>query len=213
MFYSCEDTIFVGKNQRFSYIRHVLKPAHILCLLALLLPFGPAVRAQGQRFGLYQSPKGFGITATFDTPAGEEMNTITLRTDFYGLLSARTQHVGAFLTYTHDYRVFQLEGEDYALVVHAGAGVSLGYAHDYEKGFYSSYDRELDRNPGGVAALAGQIGLRIDFRRHLTLDFGFCLEPGIHLRTNPDTGAVILSFYKNGIYRGYYPHLDLLYRF
>ena len=191
----------------------MLKPAHILCLLALLLPFGPAARAQGQRVGLFQSPKGFGVTATFDTASGEEMNTVTLRTDFYGLLSGRTKQIGAILTYTHDYQVFRMDGEDYSLVLHAGAGVSLGYTHDHEKGFYSSYERELARNPGGVAALAGLIGLRVDFRRHLTLDFGFILEPGVHLRTDPNTGAVILSFYKNGIYRGYYPHLNLLYRF
>ncbi len=191
----------------------MLKPAHILLLLALLLPFGPAVRAQGQRVGLYQSPKGFGVTATFDSASGEEMNTVTLRTDFYGFLSGRTRQVGALLTYTHDYRIFRMEGEDYAMILHAGAGVSLGYAHDYENGFYSSYDRELTHQKGGVAALAGLIGLRVDFRRHLTLDFGFTLEPGFHVRTDPDNGAVILSFYKNGIYRGYYPHLNLLYRF
>ena len=192
----------------------MLKPVHILCLLALLLPFCPAVHAQRQRIGLFQSPKGFGVTATFDkAPDGGEMNTVTLRTDFYGFLSGRTRQVGAFLTYTHDYRILRMEGEDYALVLHAGAGVSLGYAHDHEKGFYSSYDRELAQQAGGVAALAGLIGLRVDFRRHLTVDFGFTLEPGIHVRTDPNTGAVILSFYKNGIYRGYYPHLNLLYRF
>ena len=193
----------------------MLKPVHILGLLALLLPFGSAAHAQGQRVGLYQSPKGFGVTASFDTASGEEMNTTTLRTDFYGFLTSRTKQIGAFLTYTHDYRVFRLEGEDYTLVVHAGAGVSLGYAHDHEAGFYSAVEREreLEHASGGVAALAGQVGVRVDFRRHLTLDFGFSLDPGIHVRTNPSTGAVILSFYKNGIYRGYYPHLDLLYRF
>lgn len=191
----------------------MLKPVHILCLLAWLLPFGPAVRAQGQRVGLFQSPKGFGVTATFDTASGEEMNTVTLRTDFYGFLSGRTKQVGAILTYTRDYRIIRIEGEDYAMILHAGAGVSLGYAHDHEKGYYSSYDRELTHQRGGVAALAGLVGLRVDFRRHLTLDFGFTLEPGFHVRTDRDTGAVILSFYKNGIYRGYYPHLNLLYRF
>lgn len=213
MFYSCEDSVFVGKNQRFSYIRDVLKPVHILCLLVLLLPSGVAAHAQGQRVGLFQSPKGIGVTAMFDAPSGEEANTFTLRTDFYGFLSARTKQLGAILTYTHDYPVLWTEGEDYSLVLFVGAGVSAGYAHDYEKGYYSIYERELDRSPGVVAALAGKIGLRVDFRRHLTLDFGFLLEPGIHVRTNADTGAVIVSFYKNGIYRGYYPHLNILYRF
>jgi hypothetical protein len=191
----------------------VLKPAHILCLLALLLPSGVAAHAQEQRVGLYQSPKGIGVTAMFDTPSGEETNTVTLRTDFYGFLTARTRQIGGIITYTHDYPVLWTEGEDYRLVLFLGAGVSLGYAHDQEKGFYSAYDRDLVHEPGGVAALAGQVSVRVDLRRHLTLDFGFCLEPGIHVRTDASTGAVILSFYKNGIYRGYYPHLNLLYRF
>ena len=64
-----------------------------------------------------------------------------------------------------------------------------------------------------MVALAGDVGVRIDFRRRLSLDLSFCLEPGIHMRTDPGTGALLLTFYKNGIYRGYYPHLNLLYRF
>ena len=191
----------------------MLKPAHILCLLVLLLPFGVAAHAQGQRVGLYQSPKGIGVTAMFDAPTGAETNTFTVRTDFYGFLSGRTREVGAMFTYTHGYPIFWIEADAYRLELLAGAGTTVGYAHDYEQGYYSIYERELEHTRGYVAALAGQIGVRVDFRRHLTLDFSFVLEPGIHIRTDSDTGAVILSFYKNGIYRGYYPQLNILYRF
>ena len=71
----------------------------------------------------------------------------------------------------------------------------------------------MSHGPGGVIALTGNIGVRFDFQRRLSLDLGFSLDPGIHLRTDPRTGALLLSFYKNGIYRGYYPNLNLLYRF
>lgn len=186
---------------------------HILLLATLLLSLGTAARAQQRRVGLYQSPKGVGATVVLDAPTDGGVNIFTLRTDFYGLLSARTRQVGAFLTYTHDYCLFWTEGEGYLLLLHAGAGASLGYAHDYEKGFFSSYDREFEHTPGLVAALSGSVGLCVDFDRHLSLDVSFSLDPGIHLRTNKSTGAVLLSFYRNGIYRGYYPQINLLYRF
>lgn len=185
---------------------HILLTTGLLCLGANLF-------AQECRTGLYQSPKGAGVTLMLDSASGGETNIFTIRTDFYGFLSHRTERIGVFLTYTRDYMLYTFEGDDYSLALHAGAGVSAGYAYDYEKGFFSSFDRALARSEGGVIALTGNIGLRIDFRRRLSLDLGFSLDPGIHLRTDADTGAVLLTFYQNGIYRGYYPNLNLMYHF
>lgn len=186
---------------------------HITLLTTLLLTLNTAVRAQQWRAGLLQSPKGAGITLSLDSRYRPETNIFTVRTDFYGFLSGRTNRIGAVFTYTHDYLFFLADGPDYSIDLHLGAGGSVGYAYDYEKGFFSSFERELDHTAGGVVALAGNVGVRIDFRRRLSLDLSFCLEPGIHMRTDPGTGALLLTFYKNGIYRGYYPHLNLLYRF
>lgn len=189
------------------------KPIHILLLTTLLLSLHTAARAQEWRAGVLQSPKGFGVTVMLDARGLPETNIFSLRTDFYGFLSGRTKQIGAAFSYTHDYLFFLTEGEEFTLDLHIGAGGTLGYAFDYEKGYFSSYDRELSHTPGGVIALNCDVGLRVDFRRRLTLDLSFNLEPGIHMRTDPSTGALLLSFYKNGIYRGYYPQLNLLYRF
>ena len=189
------------------------KPAHILFLTAWLLLSGMALHAQDRLAGVFQSPKGAGLTLMLDTAEGWETNILTLRTDFYGILSGRTRTPGVIFSYTHDYYFFSFEWDDWALLLHAGAGGMLGYAHDFEKGFFSSFDRELTHPMGAVAAVSGSAGLRADFSRRLTLDVSLTAAPGIHLRTDPSTGALILSFYRAGVFHTYYPQLLLLYRF
>ena len=190
-----------------SRVRHFL-------LAALLLPlFCPQLRGQEFLLGLYSSPKGVGVSCMFESRSGKELDLITARTDFYGLLTGRTRDVGVCLSYTHDYVFYQRERRDYRLQLHAGAGGMLGYAHDFEKGFFSTYDRQLVRNPGGVAALVGNIGLRADLWEGITLDVSLSAAPGLHLRTDTETGALLLSFYSNGVVHFFYPQINLMYRF
>ena len=182
----------------------------LACLLLTLSC--TALRGQTRLLGLFQSPKGAGLSLMLDRD-GQELDCFTLRTDFYGVLSGRTEQPGVCLQYTHDY-VFPLrETPDCRLSLHAGAGGTAGFVHDFENGFFSAYERQLERQPGWMAALAGGAGLRADFRRRLTLDLSFSVTPGIHLRTDPATGALIVSLYKNGIYHCYMPQVKLLYRF
>lgn len=191
-----------------SRVRHFL-------LAALLLPlFCPLMRGQEFMAGLYQSFKGVGLTAMFYAYGGDEADILTLRSDFYGVLSGRTAQPGVCLSYTHDYVFFEREGEDFLVQLHAGAGGMLGYVHDYERGFYSAFDRELQHRPGGVVALTGNLGLRVDFFwRPVTIDFSITAAPGLHLRTDQDTGAMILSFYRNGMLQAYLPQINLMYYF
>ena len=184
-------------------------------LAALLLPlFCPDLRGQEVMAGLYQSMKGVGLSAMVFSHGGQEADILTLRSDFYGILSGRTRQPGLCLSYTHDYVFLEREGEDFLLQLHAGAGGMIGYVHDFERGFYSAFDRELEHTRGGVAALTGNLGLRLDFFWWpLTLDFSITASPGVHLRMAPDTGAMILSFYRNGIFQAYQPQLNLMYRF
>lgn len=187
-------------------LSHILLPAALLAL--------SCAAAQGRDWlcGISQSPKGVGLALVLDGQ-GREMDIFTLRTDLYGVLSGRTAQPGVCLSYTHDYRFYAREGGDFRLLLHAGAGGLGAYVRDFEKGFLSAYERRLTRNPGWTAALTGNIGLRVDFRRRLTLDLSFSVEPGIHLRTDPDTGTLLVSLYRNGLYRVYQPQLNLLYRF
>lgn len=186
--------------------RSLLTAALLLCCTAL----------SGQdRFllGTFHSPKGVGATAMFASPDARELDILTVRTDFYGFLSGRTRDVGASLSYTHDYRLFAWEESDCRLQVHAGAGGMLGYGHDFESGYFSATDRQLERSAGGIGALAGNIALRADFRRRISIDIGFSVYPGVHLRTDRRTGMLLVSFYRGGVINAYLPQLNLMYRF
>ena len=163
--------------------------------------------------GLYQSPHGVGVTAFFPTPDASEMDILTLRTDFYGLLAGRTNEVGGCISYTHDYSLLRAEGPDFRLQLHAGAGGLAGFGHDFEKGFFSATERSLVHNRGWIIAPQGNFGMRVDFRRHLSLDLSFAVAPGVLLRTDKATGTLLVSFYKNGTYHAYYPQINLMYRF
>ncbi|MCR4824024.1 MAG: hypothetical protein K5849_01575 [Bacteroidales bacterium] len=184
-----------------------------LLLPLVLLHLCQVLPGQERLLGLYQSPRGVGISAVIETEDGLEMNILTVRTDFYGVLSGRTQDVGACVSYTHDYVLYQLNGEDYFLRFHIGAGGLFGFTHDFEKGFFSKYERQLERKPGWTGALDCNVGLRIDFRRRLSLDFSLSALPGIHIRTDNRTGALLVNFYRAGIYNAYYPQVNLMYRF
>ena len=196
-----------------GYLRIVYKALHTTFLAVALLLFCPALLAQERLLGVYQSPKGVGISAVIESNDGQEMNILTLRSDFYGFLSGRTQDVGACVSYTHNYVLYRHEGEDHVLRLHIGAGGLFGFTHDFEKGFLSAYDRQLVRKPGWTVALAGNIGIRVDFRRRLSLDCGFSILPGVHMRTDNKTGALLVGFYKAGVYNAYFPQVNLMYRF
>jgi len=184
-----------------------------LILLAASLLLCASLSARERLVGLHQSPKGIGVSAIFDTSDGREMNIFTLRTDFYGVLTGRTSDIGACLVYTHDYTFFRQDREQYSLLLHAGAGGMAGYTHDFEKGVFSAYERQLVLSPGWTFALAGNVGLRVDFRKRLSMDISLSALPGIHIRTDNKTGAVLVGFYRNGVYQAFFPQLNLMYRF
>ena len=191
--------------------RTVLK--FLLAAASLLLCCASLRGQERPLLGLYQSPHGVGLTAFFPNPDASEMDILTLRTDFYGLLAGRTNEVGGFLSYSHDYALLRAESTYYRLQLHLGAGGLAGYGHDFEKGFFSATERDLIHNRGWIVAPQGNIGLRVDFRRHLSLDISFAVAPGVHLRTDRATGTLLVSFYKNGTYHAFYPQLNLMYRF
>lgn len=189
------------------------KALHATLLAVSLLLFCPTLPGQERLLGLYQSPKGVGISAVIESAGGLEMDILTLRSDFYGMLSGRTQEAGVCISYTHDYVLYRQENDEYGFRIHIGAGGLFGFTHDFEKGFFSAYERRLERKHGWTGALAGNAGLRFDFARNLSMDLSFSILPGIHLRTDDKTGALLVSFYKAGVYHAFYPQFNLMYRF
>ena len=209
----CEDSIFIGKNQRFAYIRiRVQAYPYPASDHAAAVPAygGTGSGVAGGGAPIAQGIRRDGHAGRAGIAGNEHLQPA------YGFLRFPVRPDEADRRSIFLYPrlpVFPDGRGGFTLDLHIGAGGTLGYAFDYEKGYFSSYDRELSHTPGGVIALNCDVGLRVDFRRRLTLDLSFNLEPGIHMRTDPSTGALLLSFYKNGIYRGYYPQLNLLYRF
>jgi hypothetical protein len=53
----------------------------------------------------------------------------------------------------------------------------------------------------------------VDLGRRFTLDVGFSVAPGVHLRTDRRTGTLLVSFYRNGVFNAYLPQVNLMYRF
>ncbi len=185
-----------------------------MLLGAALLLLCTALRGQDRvLLGTFHSPKGVGASAIFWSPNGAEMDILTLRTDFYGVLAGRTRDVGALLAYSHDYVLWDHAGPDYRLRLHVGAGGQLGYVHDFERGFFSATERRLLHGAGAMASVSGNAGVCVDFSRRLTLDVSFSVAPGVHLRVDRPTGAVLVSFYQCGVYHAYIPQVNLMYRF
>ena len=189
----------------------MLWKTHIrLAAVLLLMLSGPLAKGQEALLGLFNSPKGIGVTAMVGSDWGNETNIITLRTDFYGILGGRTQNMGVCVTYSHDYAIYQLWQDQFDLTLHAGAGGQIGYVHDWEKGLFVPLDRDLEHKMGLAVALVGNIGLRFDFDR-LTLDLSFTVAPGLHLRADDETNTVILSYYHAGSVYAYFPQLSIMF--
>lgn len=185
-------------------------------LLVLSLSLLLAARPGGARewcAGLTSTAVGSGIQAQTVNPSGEEMDIFSIVVDTYGLASGSTKEPGVRLSYTHDYVLASLQGENFLMRFHAGAGLMAGYVHDHEGGFFISSGEPLKNEMGVAAALSCSIGLKFDFKRPVSIDFGFTANPGVHLRPDPENGAMYLSFYKNGIFHAILPHINIMYRF
>lgn len=163
--------------------------------------------------GLVSSPSGCGILAQSFNSRGNEIDILSITTDFYGLLSGRTDDLGIRFGYTHDYIITQYEGNGFSMKLHAGAGMLTGYVHDHENGLFIGAGRPLEKEMGIVAALSCSFGLRFDFFRRVALDLGFSANPGVHLRMDRENGSMYLAFYKNGIYQIMFPRISIMYRF
>ncbi len=184
---------------------------HIFISLAVLLSFSVSAPARERYLGTFHSPKGFGAGLLVGSEEGSEINLFSLYADMFGVFSGRTKDVGIALCYSRDYVISSFDLEFSSVTLHGGPGFMTGYLHDYERSFFS---HDTDRNMGFVAALSGNIGLLTDFYSHrISIDLGFCVNPGIHVRRDSDDGAVLISMYKRGIYFCLYPQLCIYYRF
>ena len=152
------------------------------------------------------------MSAVFTGREEGAVNVITLYADTYGMASNRTREAGVVASYTRNY-IFKTIDAEYAIFdFYAGAGAASGYVHDFERGFFNKTNIELTRERSVMAALSGNIGAHAEFGRRLSLELSFRADVGIAMRRNRSNGAMLLSFYKNGIFQTLYPQLTLLFR-
>lgn len=161
--------------------------------------------------GLYNSPKGFGLHADLNSRDRSTVNSITVYADIYGMSTARTREAGIVASYIQNY-IFSTVDAEYAVFdFFAGAGVTAGYAHDNEKGFFTLSNQALTRERSAITALSGDIGVHADFGRRLSLELSFRTDLGIAMRRNRSNGALLFSMYKNGVFQALYPQISLMF--
>ena len=184
-----------------------------LSIAALLLFGGQGAEAGEHYLGTYHSLKGLGLGAAFKSDGGAEMTFVKLYADMFGVFPGRIDDVGVAASCTRDYVIAYADlGHSY-LSLHAGPGVFAGYVHDYERNFLSSRG-ETYKKMGLAIALEGNFGLTADFFNHsVSLDVSLSVNPGLHIRRDSDTGAMLISLYKRGLYYCLMPQLCLYYRF
>ncbi len=189
------------------------KAAISLALAAVMSAVCSETAAQERYLGVFNSLKGFGIGAAFKPQDGASMTFINLYADMFGVLSGRTCDTGIAASLTRDYIIAYADYGYSYLALHAGPGFFTGYLHDYERHFFSS-DGQTYKEMGIVAALSGNVGLSADFFAHrLSIDISFCVNPGLHIRKDRDSGAMLLSLYKRGLYYCLTPQLCIYCRF
>lgn len=191
----------------------MLNNRNLYIFLFMSLVSGPLAYGQQACVGISNSSSGFGLTAQFGAAGGEELNIFSLGTDNYGIFTGRTKEVGFRISYSHNYIVRRFAAGDFELLMHVGAGAMTGYVHDFEAGIFGNGPTSLKREMGVTAALACTFGACFDFRRGISVEIGYALYPGIHIRTDRETGSAYVSVYKNGLMRLPIPSLNIMYRF
>ena len=184
-----------------------------LAIAVLLSMNGPGAAAGERYLGAYNSLKGLGLSAAFKSADGTAMTFVNLYADMFGVFSGRTGDVGIAASCTREYVIAYADFGYSYLALHAGPGVFAGYVHDYERHFFSS-EGQTYKKMGFVAALSGNIGLTADFFNHrLSVDLSLCVNPGVHIRKDRESDALLLALYKRGLYYCLTPQLCLYYRF
>ena len=191
------------------YPNRFLKTA--LAVLAIVLPYSFLNAQECVRAGLFSSPKGLGVRAL--VPRGDgRSTTLTIYADQTGIIRGLTTAPGIKFNCSGERTLGAADIGDGRISLFAGPGISLGYAQDYEKGYFVGNTR-LEKNPGMLLAASGNIGCLADFGGRLSLMLSFTAEAGIHLRSDERHPQKSLTFYKNGFFQTFYPEAVILYGF
>lgn len=157
--------------------------------------------AAGQSWiGLHSSPKWAGVSGFITTKGGESRYRSDLLLDMNGVFRGWNEIPGIRLRLTRDYLLLHRDlPTGTSLYWLAGPGLTLGYLSD------------SDNIYGFLGGLTIESALFLDFARPFSVCMGLSADFGLHYRMKDHHG--VLQFYRNGVYRAYYPEIMLLYRF
>ena len=149
--------------------------------------------------GLYNSPKGFGISLDYNANA-DILNSYTVYADIYGMMSGIYRGAGVKFVYLHYNRLSWFETDYARFDVYLGPGASTGYVRDY------NYDRF-----GFILTADVSFAIRACFKRNFDIELANVAELGFLM--GEDEGHTQLSIYNNGLLQSLIPSLKLMIRF
>jgi len=191
---------------------YFLKPKTIICFLVLCS--SPRAAGQVVSAGLFNSFKSIG--ACVELASGKNGNSriqINLCADMYGIADTRSDCPGVTANITFNRTVASFKLKEATCRLYAGPGLSIGYVSDNEQGGHDGKKAVLLQNKGVAGAMSARFGSSFVFGRKISLDVSLTADVGLHIRRQEQKDALLVTFYKNGIYRSFYPELRIQYHF
>ena len=170
----------------------------ISCIFVLTFSFPGFCQSFGA--GLYNSPKGFGLSFAADGQNGT-IHKGKVFADLYGVIDGRFSQPGIKVEYSYGLVFKEGDKEHWRYRLYAGPGISSGYLRDNPE----------NGAMGVLVALNGSVGSRFIFDKGIALDFGFTADLGFLLTDNG--GETRLTMYRNGISRAFFPYLSIEFLF
>lgn len=183
----------VLKRKKVKVSRIIAVSVGLICCLCAF--------SQEKSAGIFNSPKGFGITFSADTP-NYGFNSFNLYADLTGVLSGKYSTPGVRFDYYRGIIIKALTTESFDCRLYAGPGVSTGFVRDYGSDNY-----------GMLIALNGTFGAKFVFPRRIAIDLGVTADLGLHIRGEERGQTTNLKLYRNGLIRILYPQIKLEYCF
>ncbi|MBP5566810.1 MAG: hypothetical protein J6X57_04900 [Bacteroidales bacterium] len=171
----------------------------LACLAVHLSAFAGGVEDGTVSAGLYNSPKGFGMSLDYYANS-EILNSYTVYADIYGMMSGKYKGAGVKFVYLHYNRLTWFETDNARFDVFLGPGGSTGYVRDY------NHDRF-----GFMLTADVSFAIRACFKRNFDIELANVAELGFLV--GEEGGHTQLRIYNNGLTQALIPSLKLMFRF
>lgn len=149
--------------------------------------------------GLYNSPKGFGISLDYSAGA-DILNSYTIYADIYRMITDADKDAGVKFVYLHYIRLTNIETQSGRFDFYLGPGASTGYVRDY------AHD-----HMGFILTADVAFAVRYCFKRNFDLELANVA--GLGFIVGDEGGHTQLSIYNNALFQALIPSLKLMIRF